>query len=125
MTSKTELSWQDMAACLNADPEIFFSSNAEEIKLAKETCKTCTVILECLAFARKYERGQPDNYGIYGGLTPRARKVSRHLPPGVRLCVICKRTVVMGAHVTCDPCRQGRQDTQVMDGKSNVRDSRY
>jgi WhiB family transcriptional regulator, redox-sensing transcriptional regulator len=79
--------WRSAAACLSADPELFFpisySGRAlEQVAAAKAICAACPVRRECLAFA--LQTGQ--SHGIWGGLTeqeraPRRRRLPVQSPP--------------------------------------------
>lgn len=66
-----DLSWQDDAACRNADPAIFFPETKHTNIAAEKLCESCPVRLKCLVFAieNKIE------HGIWGGhgLTARRR----------------------------------------------------
>lgn len=65
--------WQQSAACIGADPELFFPINedarnpvdAERVRQAKAICGGCPVRNQCLesAFANR------DHHGVWGGLT--------------------------------------------------------
>jgi len=39
-----------------------------------DVCERCSVSAECLGFALKMERGVNHRAGLWGGLTPRARR---------------------------------------------------
>lgn len=65
--------WQDDALCPEVDIEAFFPEKGGSTNDAKEICSLCPVRAECLA-AGLYEQ-----YGIWGGVTERAR---RKLRPG-------------------------------------------
>jgi WhiB family redox-sensing transcriptional regulator len=72
--------WRSAAACLSADPELFFPVSQagkalEEAAEAKAICAGCAVRSECLAFALRTR--QP--YGIWGGMTEEERASSRRL----------------------------------------------
>jgi WhiB family redox-sensing transcriptional regulator len=69
--------WQSKAVCRNVDPEIFFlpdnsrmGDRTRRINAAKEICKTCPVISECLAYALDIK----ETYGIYGGMSEEERR---------------------------------------------------
>jgi WhiB family redox-sensing transcriptional regulator len=70
--------WESRAACLSADPELFFPvsetgpSVAETVR-AKALCARCEVRGECLAFA--LATWQP--HGVWGGTSPEERTVLR------------------------------------------------
>ena len=64
------MSWQDSGLCAQSDPELFFeevqgSDNPE----ARAVCRNCPVMVQCLQFALDNE----EEFGIWGGLTPRGR----------------------------------------------------
>jgi len=74
--------WRSAAACLSADPELFFPvSNAgealEQAAEAKAICADCPVRSECLAFALRTRQ----SYGIWGGVAEEERASSRRLSP--------------------------------------------
>lgn len=61
--------WQENAACLDADPDLFFPERGSPGDSAKRVCVTCSVRLECL----EYALANGERYGIWGGLTERER----------------------------------------------------
>jgi WhiB family transcriptional regulator, redox-sensing transcriptional regulator len=63
--------WQDKAACVNADPNLFLSGVTSRVQQAKAICETCPVIEECLAFAIANEDFEAH---VYGGLTGAERR---------------------------------------------------
>ena len=70
--------WRSAAACLSADPELFFpisySGRAlEQVAQAKAICAACPVRRDCLAFALQTEQA----HGIWGGLTEQERAARR------------------------------------------------
>jgi WhiB family transcriptional regulator, redox-sensing transcriptional regulator len=67
--------WRQRAACLPADPDLFFPVSAagrslEQVTRAKTICARCRVRGECLAFA--LATGQV--HGVWGGLTEQERR---------------------------------------------------
>jgi WhiB family redox-sensing transcriptional regulator len=73
-------SWTDRAACLNADPELFFTIEGEpraekdaRTKKAKQVCMGCPVRTDCLSWAL----GTPEKYGVWGGLDEDERSSER------------------------------------------------
>ena len=65
------MDWRDKAACLTADPELFFPVGntgpaVDQIDKAKAVCARCTVTEICLQYA--LETGQDS--GVWGGLSP-------------------------------------------------------
>lgn len=51
------------AACVDADPEQFFSDDMTVVERAKALCRSCPVREQCLAGA--LQRGEP--HGVWGG----------------------------------------------------------
>jgi hypothetical protein len=51
-------------ACLETEPDLFFSDFALDIALAKDICAECPLIEACRAYALKHE-----NAGVWGGLS--------------------------------------------------------
>lgn len=68
--------WRDQAACLGADPEIFFPITVTgplhdaSVTAARGICQGCAVINQCLDFA--LAEGIDD--GIWAGTTPDERR---------------------------------------------------
>jgi WhiB family redox-sensing transcriptional regulator len=67
--------WRDEAACLDADPELFFpdwgvAAVRAQVKTAKLICRSCPVSATCLDWA--LASGQ--EAGIWGGLTEDERR---------------------------------------------------
>jgi WhiB family redox-sensing transcriptional regulator len=67
--------WRDAAACLHADPDLFFPISAagpsrRDVDHAKSFCARCTVLRQCLEFAQANE----PVYGIWGGMTLEERQ---------------------------------------------------
>jgi WhiB family redox-sensing transcriptional regulator len=79
-----ELDWQADAACLDADPDLFFPDcdirpSLARVKQAKLICRGCPVSASCLNWA--LDSGH--EHGIWGGLTEDERRKLRHR--GLRL----------------------------------------
>ena len=69
------MDWRDKAACLTADPELFFPVGntgpaVDQIEKAKAVCARCTVTEICLQYA--LETGQDS--GVWGGLSEDERR---------------------------------------------------
>lgn len=73
LMASEELAWQMDAPCAQTDPEIFFPEDKEDVRLAKRICKTCPVVLQCLAFAME----NSETFGVWGGTTARERQILR------------------------------------------------
>jgi WhiB family transcriptional regulator, redox-sensing transcriptional regulator len=70
--------WRAAAACLSADPDLFFPISAtgpaeRQIARAKRICAGCAVRPQCLEFALAHDQA----YGIWGGTTPEDRQRDR------------------------------------------------
>lgn len=62
--------WQDQAACRDADPDLFFTSDDQARREALARCAGCPVRLECLDHALEHR----ETYGIWGGTDEQERK---------------------------------------------------
>jgi WhiB family redox-sensing transcriptional regulator len=72
---QTPVNWRDVAACLDADPELFFPTGNTypalvQIEKAKVVCRRCEVAETCLRWAM--ESGQDS--GVWGGLSEDERR---------------------------------------------------
>lgn len=59
------------AACVSADPELFFDSHYKAIHEAKKICNTCPLIIKCAEYAIKNEQ----EWGVWGGLSADDRRL--------------------------------------------------
>jgi hypothetical protein len=59
-------------ACLDFDPEFFYSEFAIDIEVAKAACATCPLLNACAKYAIKHE-----NYGVWGGMSAEERYTAR------------------------------------------------
>ena len=62
--------WQDHANCLGVDPDLFFPERGASTREAKEVCLSCEVRAQCL----EYALANDERFGIWGGLSERARR---------------------------------------------------
>jgi WhiB family transcriptional regulator, redox-sensing transcriptional regulator len=67
--------WRQAAACLSADPELFFpvsrnGRSREQEERAKAVCRTCLVRRQCL----QYALAMKEPYGVWGGMTEVERR---------------------------------------------------
>ena len=74
------VNWQKVAACRDADPDLFFpiGTTGPALRQAREAiriCRTCPIQVRCLAWA--LERGVAD--GVWGGTTAEQRRAIRRL----------------------------------------------
>lgn len=68
------MSWREQARCRDADPDIFFPSEAvNTLDAARAVCSGCSVREECL----EYALARPEVYGVWGGLSPVERRELR------------------------------------------------
>lgn len=70
--------WRDDAACLHADPDLFFpvSTTGPALRQADEAkliCRACPVQAQCLAWALR----QGVSSGVWGGTTEEERHAIR------------------------------------------------
>ena len=70
--------WRDQAACLGADPDLFFPQRGESAEPAREICARCPVREACLDYALR----NAITHGIWGGVSVRERRAlrTRRLP---------------------------------------------
>ena len=75
------MDWRDKAACLTADPELFFPVGntgpaVDQIEKAKAVCARCTVSEMCLQYALDTNQDS----GVWGGLSEDERRaLAQHL----------------------------------------------
>lgn len=72
---ENNMDWRERAACLQADPELFFPVGntgpaLEQIERAKAVCARCPVTEMCLQYAM--DTGQDS--GVWGGLSEDERR---------------------------------------------------
>jgi hypothetical protein len=65
--------FREQAACTSADPEAFFPDKGNSAKPAKDLCKRCPAIVECLDWALEHN----EQFGVWAGTTPDERKALR------------------------------------------------
>lgn len=75
MTTMLTHEWWRMAACRDAEPELFFPISATaasraQVRQAKLICASCPVRPDCLRYALDNRQEQ----GIWGGLTEEERR---------------------------------------------------
>ena len=64
------------ARCLNSEPELFFSEDAELKAIAKALCVSCPISELCAEWA-----AHNASDGIFGGLTPKERQLKFGFSP--------------------------------------------
>jgi WhiB family redox-sensing transcriptional regulator len=70
-----ELAWQNEAACMNQDTELFFTPDSsapgaqvENLDTIRRMCAGCPVLSECFEHSVRHEQ-----YGVWAGLTASER----------------------------------------------------
>jgi|SRR5580692_7684901 WhiB family redox-sensing transcriptional regulator len=89
------VNWRSSAACLSADPDLFFPISStgpaeRQIARAKVICAGCPVRIQCLDFALTHDQ----THGIWGGTTAEDRQRDRRRR---RRRAAAKRTVAAHA----------------------------
>jgi WhiB family redox-sensing transcriptional regulator len=72
-----DMRWRDHAKCKGMNIDMFFPERGvpySSIKATKAICKACPVMMDCLNMILNTEN---DNFGIYGGTTPKERRKIR------------------------------------------------
>ena len=72
------MDWRHDAACRDKDPELFFPNPALgliglQVEAAKDVCRGCPVIEQCLVFAMRAGL----EAGVWGGLSEDERRAQR------------------------------------------------
>ena len=70
------MTWRDVAACLDMDPELFFPTGItrpalRQIAEAKAVCHRCEVAETCLRWAIESRQ----DTGVWGGLSEEERRI--------------------------------------------------
>jgi WhiB family redox-sensing transcriptional regulator len=72
------LSWHDQARCAGTDQRMFFPAQGDANRLARQMCASCPVRIPCLDYAVDNH----EEFGIWGGTTPRERQAIRRRKRG-------------------------------------------
>jgi WhiB family redox-sensing transcriptional regulator len=64
------LTWRALAACKDADPNVFFPADGPGVEIARAICAECLVRLDCLDYALSSHQ----DHGVWGGTSERERK---------------------------------------------------
>lgn len=68
------MTWMRDALCRQVDVgEVFYPDSRGNAREAKQLCRQCPVIADCLAYALEHDEA----FGIWGGLGPRERRALR------------------------------------------------
>lgn len=73
MRRPVDTDWHHLAACREADPNLFFPERGVDIRPAIAICQQCAVRNECLDHALTHR----EVHGIWGGTSERQRRVMR------------------------------------------------
>ena len=73
------------AACFGQDTELFYSEDTQAIASAKGICSGCPLIKECATWAVQHEE-----FGVFGGLSAKERKLMRGGLPAVDTQLVAK-----------------------------------
>jgi WhiB family redox-sensing transcriptional regulator len=107
--------WRDLAACRDADPELFF--DPERAAEAARSCAGCPVREACLDWALRHCQ----DFGVWGGVTEEKRRAARAAARAVpRAPVLCGA----GRHLKNGPgrCQACAREYQRKREKTRVRD---
>lgn len=71
------MDWTNRAACLGAEPELFFPVGSggmalSDVAAAKAICARCPVVMEC----REYATRSRQPFGVWGGLDEEERRLA-------------------------------------------------
>lgn len=82
-------------ACLEANPDIFFSTDREGIEAAKNICRTCPLVVRCAQ--RALATGE--EHGVWGALSSEDRRkmLTQRDPHGPRGRRRASRTARVGS----------------------------
>ena len=104
------MTWRDRAACIDADPDLFFSERTDRgvYKEALAICAKCVVREDCLDWAIK----KRSDYGVFGGTTPdERRRIRRRRQDRARKP--CGTVAAYVRHIenkepACDKCKRAK-----------------
>lgn len=90
------MTWQQEAACLDVDPDMFFDPDRTVQLQAIAVCQRCPVMQICRQKA--LDHVGVDKHGVFGGLTPSGRERARaaNRPPKPKLPVVGRRCSLDG-----------------------------
>ena len=104
--------WRDSAACLNSDPDLFFSERTDRgvYRKALAICAECAVRDDCLDWALK----ERIDSGVFGGTTPEERSTIRRRKYPRRPLKACGTLAAYVRHIKanqkpCEPCREAKR----------------
>lgn len=65
-----EQEWAERGLCQETDPEMFFPEKGGSTTGAKQICRRCPVMAECLIYALDHD----ERFGVWGGMSERERR---------------------------------------------------
>lgn len=78
--------WEEYANCQDLGPDLFHDGKETSIIKAKKVCAACPVSTDCLVFAMATKI----DTGIWGGKTPKERRMIRHAGTMITLAALIK-----------------------------------
>ena len=64
-----QVDW-DQAACLGANPDLFFPVTGQNVNQARQVCRECPIVDPCGEYALRVG----ENFGVWGGMSERQRR---------------------------------------------------
>lgn len=105
----TGLEWQDDAACLDEDPELFFMGTANANEAAKRVCAGRDVRAQCEQYAKDIDAA----FGVWGKTTDRERAAMARTPRKIAQVALCGTYSGYARHQkqkerSCEPCKAAK-----------------
>jgi len=102
-TTPTPPDWTADALCAQIGaPELWFPAKGGTAQPAKDICSECPVAAACLDY------GMDQEFGIYGGYSPKERRALRH----GHTCADCQTPLIYPRAKRCRPCANSRRRRQ-------------
>lgn len=69
------MTWQERAACIGADPDLFHPDDPDKVpSAAAALCATCRVQGDCLEYALANETSERSQWSVWAGTTYKQRR---------------------------------------------------
>lgn len=114
----TDTEWMTHGACVGTNPDVFFVERGESTGAARNLCRQCPVVGECLEFAI----ANGEQFGIWGDTTERERRAIRRARRGGNVAPTrvdrplrpCGTEAAYRRHTKrgeppCDACREAKR----------------